>query len=355
MGLFEYKVMPFGLKGAPATFQANINAFLQPLLVLGPATDPSDPPHKTRGIRTDYRQLAGLRRRACRKRLPSQPVTHPPTAPNPDPESPTPTERQQTSTSPVLDWPAAYSKCPVFSDPYHTASTKPGKVVQLEFQHRRHTFRFVLPYLHICVGGLWLICVPQFPEFLTHVLCTHHDHVTAGHRGQKKTYTALSKHCYWPGMRAYTNAYVESCTQCRASKSLNQKPAGFLQQLFIPSRRWSHVSVDFVTGLPLTTTGHDAILVVVDSLSKLAHFIPAKKSHSAADIVELLADLLIRYHGFPDVLVSDRDPRFQSEVWSQLCSRFNITRAMSSSYHPQTDGPTERVNRTLEQMPRRHI
>lgn len=325
------------------------------LAVLGPATDPPAPSHKTRGTHPDYRRLAGLRRRSSRKRTPSPPVPPPTPTLKPAPESPTPADPTPTPSSPVLDWPAAYSKCPVFSEPYNAASTKPGEVVQLEFQHRRHTFRFVLPYLHICVNGLWLICVPQFPEFLTHVLYTHHDHVTAGHRGQKKTYKALSKHYYWPGMRTYTNAYVESCTQCRASKSLNQKPAGLLQQLLVPSRRWSHVSLDFVTDLPLTTTGHDAILVVVDSLSKMAHFIPAKKSHSAADTVELLADRLIRYHGFPDVLVSDRDPRFQSEVWSQLCSRFNITRAMSSSYHPQTDGQTERVNRTLEQMLRTYI
>ncbi|CDJ46911.1 hypothetical protein EBH_0069500 [Eimeria brunetti] len=240
-------------------------------------------------------------------------------------------------------------------EPYHTASSKPGEVVRLEFQHRRHTFRYVLSYLRVCVNGLWLICAPQFPEFLTHVLYTHHDHVTAGHRGQKKTYTALSKHYYWPGMRTYTNAYVESCAQCRASKSLNQTPAGLLQQLLIPSRRWSHVSLDFVTSLPLTTAGHDAMLVAVDSLSKRAHFIPAKKSHLAVDIVELLADRLTRNHSFPDILVSDRDPRFRTEVWSQLCSRFNITRAMSSSYHPQTDGQTERVNRTLEQMLRTYV
>ncbi|CDJ46158.1 Polyprotein, related [Eimeria brunetti] len=87
----------------------------------------------------------------------------------------------------------------------------------------------------------------------------------------------------------------------------------------------------------------------------MAHFTPAKKSLTAADTVELLADRLIRYHGFPDVLVSDRDPRFQSEVWTHLCSRFNITRAMPSSYHPQTGGQTERVNRTLEQMLRTYI
>ncbi|CDJ67037.1 Gag-pol, related, partial [Eimeria necatrix] len=226
------------------------------LAVLGPGTDPPEPSHRTRGPHPDCRELAGLRRRASRKRTPSPPVPPPSITPDPAPESPTPTDPRPTPSPPVLDWPAAYSKCPVFSAPYNTASTKQGAVVQLEFQHRRHTFRFVLPYLHICVNGLWRICVPQFPEFLTHVLYTHHDHVTAGHRGQKKTYKALSKRYYWPGMRTYTNA-------------------------------WSHVSLGFVTDLPLTTSGHDAILVVVDSLSKMAHFIPAKKSHSAADTVEL--------------------------------------------------------------------
>ncbi|CDJ70533.1 hypothetical protein, conserved [Eimeria necatrix] len=80
-----------------------------------------------------------------------------------------------------------------------------------------------------------------------------------------------------------------------------------------------------------------------------------KKSFTAADTVELLADRLIRYHGFPEVLISDRDPRFQSDLWNQLCRRFNIKRCMSSSYHPQSDGQTERVNRTLEQMLRTHI
>ncbi|CDJ67823.1 hypothetical protein ENH_00042210 [Eimeria necatrix] len=87
----------------------------------------------------------------------------------------------------------------------------------------------------------------------------------------------------------------------------------------------------------------------------MAHFVPAKKSFTAEDTVELLADRLIRYHGFPEILLSDRDPRFQSDLWQQLCRRFNIKRAMSSSYHPQSDGQTERVNRTLDQMLRTYI
>ncbi|CDJ35022.1 uncharacterized protein EMH_0023410 [Eimeria mitis] len=137
---------------------------------------------------------------------------------------------------------------------------------------------------------------------------------------------------------------------CRASKALSQKPAGLLQPLLVHSRRWSQVSLDFITELPLTPRGHDCILVIVDSLSKMAHIIPTKKSASTADTIELFAQRLIRYHGFPDVLISDRDPRFQSQLWQQHCQRFRIKRAMSSPYHRQSDGQTERVNRTLEQM-----
>ncbi|CDJ63804.1 hypothetical protein ENH_00052380 [Eimeria necatrix] len=286
--------------------------------------------------------------------MPSAPSSAPP-EPNPEPEPLTLTTKPPADPPDVRHWPQTCSKCPVFRVPYKAAANQPGEALQIEFCNRQFTFRYVEPYLHIRVHGLCRICVPQFPEFLTHVLHSYHDHVTAGHQGQKKTFAALSKQYYWPGMRAYTTAYVESCTHCRASKSINQKPAGLLQQLLIPSRRWAHVSLDFITDLPLTTTGHDSILVMVDSLSKMAHFVPAKKSFTAADTVELLADRLIRDHGFPEVLISDRDPRFQSDLWNQLCRRFNIKRCMPSSYHPQSDGQTERVNRTLEQMLRTYI
>ncbi|CDJ30941.1 uncharacterized protein EMH_0062590 [Eimeria mitis] len=149
--------------------------------------------------------------------------------------------------------------------------------------------------------------------------------------------------------------FVHQMQGRRASKTISQKPAGLLQPLLIPSRRWSHVSLDFITDLPLTPRGHDAILVIVDSLSKMAHFIPTKKSATTAEVIDILADRLVRYHGFPDVLISDRDPRFQSQMWQLLCQRFHIKRAMSSSYHPQTDGQTERLNRTLEQMLRTYV
>ncbi|CDJ64946.1 LOW QUALITY PROTEIN: Similar to Transposon MAGGYgagandpolgenehomologues, related [Eimeria necatrix] len=342
--MFKERVIKLPTPGLP-----NICSHDTPSVPLMLAIGQASAAPRSRGPPPNYRELAGIRpRRPRRRSMPSAPSPTPP-EPNPEPEHPTLTTKTPADPHDVRHWLQAYSKCPVFRVPYKAAANQPGDALQLEFCNRQFTFRYVEPYLHIRVHGLSRICVPQFPEFLTHVLHSHHDYVTAGHRGQKKTFAALSKHYYWPGMRAYTTAYVESCTHCRASKSINQKPAGLLQQLLIPSRRWAHVSLNFITELPLTTTGHDSILVMVDSLSKMAPFVSAKKSFTAADTLELLADRLIRYHGFPEVLISDREPRFQSDV-NQLCRRFNIKRCMSSSYHVQSDGQTERVNRTLEQM-----
>ncbi|CDJ47720.1 hypothetical protein EBH_0039570 [Eimeria brunetti] len=306
--------------------------------------------HRTRGNQVNYWQLEGISRRRPQPRPQPPPIT--PKAVEPTPGGPAPPipSPVQPTRSETLDWPPAYFKCPVFRDPYNTAVQANGASVQVESRNRLLTFRFVTPFLSVCIYGLWGVCVPQFPEFVTHILYNHHGHITAGRRGQKKTYLSVSKHYYWPGMRTYTNAYVESCTQCRASKSLNQNPAGLLQQLLIPPRRWSHVSVDFITDLPPTKSGHDSILVLVDFLSKMSHFVPVKKRFTAADTVDILADRLIRYHGLPEALISDRDPRFQSALWQQLRERFHIKRPMPSSYHPQSDGQTERVNRTLEQM-----
>ena len=115
------------------------------------------------------------------------------------------------------------------------------------------------------------------------------------------------------------------------------------------------MSLGFLTGLPRSRSGNDAILTLVDTVSKMAHFIPTKTTISAAETVELLADRLVRYHGFPATLISDRDTRFVSELWGKFCERFKIKRALSSAWHPQTDGQTERVHRTLEQILRTHI
>ena len=252
-------------------------------------------------------------------------------------------------------WLAAYDNCKIFSEAYHEALKASPHPVEAILNRQRHPFKLVGHFLYIKLQGLWRICVPSRPEFRSYVLYQHHDHPTAGHMGQKKTYQSLARQYYWPGIHEYCRRYVESCVACRTSKASNLRTGGLLQPLIIPTRRWESVSLDFITSLPVTSNGNDSILVIVDSLSKMAHFVPTNSKISALETVELLADRLVRYHGIPKVLISDRDPRFVSEVYRQMCKRFSIKRAMSSAYHPQSDGQTERVNRTLEQMLRTYI
>ena len=252
-------------------------------------------------------------------------------------------------------WLAAYNNCKIFSEAYQEALKVSPQPVEVIFNRQQLQFKLSGPFLYVKIQGLWRICVPSRPEFRCYVLYQHHDHPTAGHMGQKKTYQSLARQYYWPGIHDYCRRYVESCVACRTSKSSNLRSGGLLQPLIIPSRRWESVSLDFITSLPTSTQGNDSILVIVDSLSKMAHFVPTKSTITALQTVELLADRLVRYHGIPRVLISDRDPRFVSEVYQQLCRRFAIKRAMSSAYHPQSDGQTERVNRTLEQMLRTYV
>ena len=249
-------------------------------------------------------------------------------------------------------WEAALQQCSEFGVAYQRAKEVEPNPVLVEGQGR---FKFANRILCIQLQGLWRICVPNFPRFRQRILYTHHDLPTAGHLGITKTYNQVALRFYWKGIRAYTATYVETCPRCRASKTVSQKPAGLLQSLSIPSRRWTTISLDFILGFPKSHEGYDAILTVVDSLSKMAHFIPTTTSLTAAGFVQLFADRIVRYHGLPQIIISDRDPRFVSEFWRLFCQRFGIKRALSSAWHPQTDGQTERANRTIEQMLRTYI
>lgn len=140
------------------------------------------------------------------------------------------------------------------------------------------------------------------------------DHPTAGHMGVRKAYDALARQLYWPGICAYAHIYVESCPRCRGAKHVSVKPGGLLKSLRIPNRRWAQVSMDVITGLALTKQQRDAILKHLDTMGKLAYFIPTETTVAAEDVVSLLADRRVRYHGLPSVLVPDRDPRFVSEL-----------------------------------------
>ncbi|GJP51828.1 hypothetical protein CLOM_g10960, partial [Closterium sp. NIES-68] len=144
--------------------------------------------------------------------------------------------------------------------------------------------------------------------------------------------------------------FVTSCDTCQRMKSSKQKKAGLLQPLPVPEQPWQVVSLDFITGLPPTTSGHDAILVVIDKFSKMGHFIPTHTTARTEQTAQLFVRHIISQHGIPITLISDRDPKFTSKFWKELMSLLGTKLAMSSAYHPQTDGQTERLNQIVEQL-----
>jgi hypothetical protein len=189
--------------------------------------------------------------------------------------------------------------------------------------------------------------IPKGPTRLR-VLQSRHDFPAAGHFGYNKTLELISRDFWWPQMWKEVKEFVLSCDICSRSKNPRHRPYGLLQPLPIPHRPWSSVSMDFITDLP-PSNSFDSIFVVVDRLTKMAHFIPCKKTSSSEDTARFFLDNVYRYHGLPDDIVSDRGTQFVSKFWRSLFEILKVDIKLSSAFHPQTDGQTERVNQVLEQ------
>ncbi|GJP36238.1 hypothetical protein CLOM_g20769 [Closterium sp. NIES-68] len=198
--------------------------------------------------------------------------------------------------------------------------------------------------------GSTKIWVPNYPPLRQLLLEEYHDVLYAGHFGSNKTLTGIAKHYYWPLLAEDVQKFVTSCDTCQRMKSSKQKKAGLLQPLPVPEQPWQVVSLDFITGLPPTTSGHNAILVVIDKFSKMGHFIPTHTTARTEETAQLFVRYIISQHGIPTTLISDRDPKFTSKFWKELMSLLGTKLAMSSAYHPQTDGQTERLNQIVEQL-----
>lgn len=140
--------------------------------------------------------------------------------------------------------------------------------------------------------------------------------------------------------------FVVACSVCAQNKSSNSVPAGLLQPLPVPSRPWSHIALDFVSGLP-ESSGNTVVLTVVDRFSKAVHFIPFPKLPSAKETAQKVVDHVFRIHGLPEDVVSDRGPQFASHFWREFCRQIGATASLSSGFHPQTNGQTERANQDL--------
>ncbi|GJP43229.1 hypothetical protein CLOM_g2718 [Closterium sp. NIES-68] len=287
-GSYEYLVMSFGLTSAPATFQAEINHILRPLLdecVVVYLDDiliySSDMKQHVEHLR---RVFEILRRERFYVKL----------------------SKSEFALEKVYD--IAYRK----------GSTK-----------------------------IW---VPSYPPLRQLLLEEYHDVLYAGHFGSNKTLTGIAKHYYWPHLVEDVQKFVTSCDTCQRMKSSKQKKAGLLQPLLVPEQPWQVVSLDFITGLPPTTSGHDAILVVIDKFSKMGHSIPTHTTARTKETAQLFVRYIISQHGIPTTLISDRDPKFTSKFWKELMSLLGTKLAMSSAYHPQTDGQAERLNQIVEQL-----
>ena len=184
---------------------------------------------------------------------------------------------------------------------------------------------------------------PSIPLLLEEFHCT----LTGGHSGFLRTYRKLADNLYWRGMQKSVRDFVRACDVCQRQKYAATTPRGLLQPLPIPNGIWEDLSLDFITGLP-KSKGYEAILVVVDRLSKYSHFILLKHPYTAKSIAELFVKEIVRLHGIPKSLISDRDPLFVSHFWLELFKLQGTKLQMSFSYHPETDGQTEVINRCLE-------
>ena len=201
-------------------------------------------------------------------------------------------------------------------------------------------------------GGILLdrgcIRVPADGSLRSKLLEHFHNTPEAGHEGVLRTYKRLSNSCTWPGMKKDVKAHVRACETCQRAKMETLKPAGLLQPLPVPDRVWEDISMDFIEGLPLVR-GYSVIFVVVDRLSKYAHFSALAHPFSAKAVAECFVQNIAKLHGMPRTIVSDRDRVFISEFWTEYFRLQGTRLDLSSAYHPQTDGQTEVVNRGIEQ------
>ncbi|GKD04547.1 ty3-gypsy retrotransposon protein [Tanacetum coccineum] len=144
--------------------------------------------------------------------------------------------------------------------------------------------------------------------------------------------------------------YVSRCMSCLRVKAEHQRPSGLLQQPVIPEWKWERIAMDFVTKLPRTSGGHDTIWVIMDRLTKFAHFLPMREDYRIDRLARLYLNEIVARHGVPISIISDRDSRFTSRFWQSMQEALGTRLDMSTAYHPQTDGHSECTIQTLEDM-----
>ncbi|GJZ88120.1 putative reverse transcriptase domain-containing protein [Tanacetum coccineum] len=200
----------------------------------------------------------------------------------------------------------------------------------------------------LCFNGRsWLPC---YGDLRTVIMHESHKSKYSIHPGSDKMYQDMKKLYWWPNMKANIATYVSKCLTCAKVKAEHQRPSGLLVQPDIPQWKWDNITMDFVTKLPKSSQGYDTIWVIVDRLTKSAIFVPMRETDPLEKLARMYLKEVVTRHGIPVSIICDRDPRFTSNFWKSLQKALGTNLDMSTAYHPQTDGQSERTIQTLEDM-----
>ena len=194
------------------------------------------------------------------------------------------------------------------------------------------------------------LCVPDGKELKKKFLFEAHNMVFTMHPGGNKMYQDLKKFYWWKGMKKDVTEYVSKCLTCQQGKAKHQVPTGLLNPLPIPQWKWDNITMDFVLTFPFKQQKHDSVWVIIDRLTKSAHFILVRMDYSMDRLAELYVDEIVRFHGVSLSIVSNRDSRFTSRFWKELQSTLGIRLNFSTTFHLQIDGQYERLIQVLEDV-----
>jgi hypothetical protein len=204
-------------------------------------------------------------------------------------------------------------------------------------------------------GAPAVLVVPESAALRTWMLGWAHDALEAGHRGGTRVYEWLASRVWWPKMRADAQAYCNGCEMCQRDKPCNRGRQGLPQSLDVPRRAGEVICIDFIGPLTRTPDGSTSIMVVVDKLTRYVMYIPLGDGATAQEVFGALDEHWLAVFGVPRVIVSDRDSRFTSKFWENLWAGLRTELRRSTAFHPQTDGQTERANRTLIEALRAYV
>jgi hypothetical protein len=187
------------------------------------------------------------------------------------------------------------------------------------------------------------------------ILKESHRALCCAHPGVKKMYVDMRKLFFWVGMKCDVVHFVAKCLECQQVKADNHHLAGLVQLHDVPISKWDVFSMDFVVGFPLTSHRHNAIFLIVDKLTKSAHFIPVGDTYDVTHVACVFLSEVIHLHEIPKKMISDRDSRFTSRFWTSFKSALGTQLNLSTTCHTETDGKIQRVNKVMEYMLRMYV